>query len=58
MSVAYLRGFYNPDADEATVTITKVNPMTSIVGTFEAKYRNDMLRGTFDAAYCATGVEP
>jgi hypothetical protein len=56
--VAYLKGFYNPDADMGTVTISQINPMQNIVGSFDAKFMTDSLTGTFDATYCADGVEP
>ena len=55
---AYLRGDFNPEADSGTVTVTQINPAASIKGSFEAHYATDSLKGTFDATYCATGVEP
>ena len=57
-AVAYLQGFFNPSADAGTVTIGRINPSENIVGSFDAKFMGDALEGTFDAMYCADGVEP
>jgi hypothetical protein len=58
LSVAYLRGDFNPDADKGTVTVSKVNPTMSITGAFDISFGADALTGTFEALYCAAGVEP
>jgi hypothetical protein len=57
-SVAYLLGDINPDGDGGTVTITKVVPNTTLSGSFDVKFGADSLKGTFDAEFCAQGVEP
>jgi hypothetical protein len=57
-SVAYLRGEYNPDGDGGTVTVTGVTPAARIAGSFDLTFAGQSLRGSFDAAYCADGVEP
>jgi hypothetical protein len=54
----YLGGPYNPSADGGTITITAVNPMQNIVGSFDLGFQGTSLKGTFDASYCASGVEP
>jgi hypothetical protein len=41
-----------------TVTIDKVTPKMSASGSFDIKFSMGSLKGTFDAGYCATGVEP
>jgi hypothetical protein len=55
---AYLLADYNPDAFSGTISITAVNPSTNIVGSFNLGFLTDSLAGTFDARYCADGVEP
>jgi hypothetical protein len=55
---AYLLGNYNPDAFTGTVSITAVNPMVNMTGSFDLGFLGDSLKGTFDAKYCADGVEP
>jgi hypothetical protein len=57
-SVAYLRGNYNPDADAGSVTVTAVTPGSALAGSFDAHFGGDRLLGSFQAAYCAAGVEP
>ena len=57
-SESYLRGELNPEADSGLVTITAIQPAQNIVGSFQARYRTDQIQGTFDATYCASGVEP
>ncbi len=57
-SVAYLKGFYNPDADNGNVTLIEVNPTKNIKGSFDVSFAADALKGSFDAKYCADGVEP
>jgi hypothetical protein len=54
----YLGGAINPTADSGTVTISSVHPSQSIAGSFVLSFGTDALTGSFDAAYCATGVEP
>jgi hypothetical protein len=49
---------FNPTADNGSITISAVNASKDIVGSFELHFGADALMGTFDAAYCATGVEP
>jgi hypothetical protein len=49
---------FNPSADSGTVTITEVHLSTNIVGAFQLHFGADALTGTFDATYCARGVEP
>jgi hypothetical protein len=51
-------GVYNPTADGGTVTITAVHTSKNIVGSFEVHFGTDVFTGTFDAVYCAAGVEP
>jgi hypothetical protein len=51
-------GAYNPTAESGTVSITAVNASKNIVGSYEVHFGSDVLTGTFDAVYCATGVEP
>ncbi len=55
---AYLRLDLNPSAGSGTINVATINPNKNIVGSFEGVYQTDKLRGTFDATYCATGVEP
>src|SRR5262249_47928784 len=55
---AYLLGSYNPDAFSGTVTIGAVHPSVDLTGSFGLGFVNDSLAGTFDAKYCADGVEP
>ena len=57
-SVAYLRGAYNPDADAGKVTIETIHPSKNLVGGFDVTFMGDALKGSFDAKYCADGVEP
>ena len=57
-SVAYLKGFFNPSAEAGTVTVGQISPAESITGSFDATFAGDNLKGSFDAKYCATGVEP
>ena len=54
----YLGGPYNPSADGGTITITAVNPNQNIVGSFDLGFQGTSLKGTFDASWCAAGVEP
>ena len=58
VAVAYLKGFYNPDADSGTVTLSELNDAQSIKGSFDLGFGGDALHGTFTAQYCADGVEP
>jgi hypothetical protein len=55
---AYLLADYNPDAFSGTITISTVKPSTNIVGSFDLNFLPDSLAGSFDAKYCANGVEP
>jgi hypothetical protein len=55
---AYLFKDYNPDAFTGTATIDAVNPMVDLTGSFDLGFLPDALRGSFDAKYCADGVEP
>jgi hypothetical protein len=55
---AYLRGDYNPSAESGTVTVTGIAPGQSLAGSFDARFAGEALRGTFEATYCASGVEP
>ena len=57
-SVAYLLGDVNPDADSGAVTISKVVPGMMLSGSFDVKFGADSLKGTFEAPFCAQGVEP
>jgi hypothetical protein len=57
-AAAYLRGDYNPSAESGTVTLTGITPGQSVTGSFDARFAGEALRGTFEAAYCASGVEP
>jgi hypothetical protein len=41
-----------------TVTLAAINPKVSVRGAFTLTYANGSLNGTFDATYCAGGVEP
>jgi hypothetical protein len=41
-----------------TVTIDAVVPKMSMKGTFDVKFAMGELKGSFDATYCPTGVEP
>jgi hypothetical protein len=54
----YLGGPYNPSADAGTVTVAVVHPSQNIAGSFDLHFGADTLSGTFDASFCATGVEP
>jgi hypothetical protein len=54
----YLGGPYNPSADAGSITITAVNVGQSLDGTFDLAFGTDALRGTFDAHFCPSGVEP
>jgi hypothetical protein len=54
----YLGGPYNPSADGGTVTIAEVHASQNVVGSFDIHFGADALSGTFDASFCATGVEP
>ena len=58
VAVAYLKGFYNPDADAGSVTLDAVNDAQNIAGNFDLTFGADALNGKFDALYCAEGVEP
>ena len=49
---------FNPSATGGVVTISEVHASTNIVGTFQLTFGTDTLSGSFDATYCATGVEP
>ena len=55
---AYLRGEVNPDAEAGTLTLSTLTPGKEAKGTFEFHYGADVLKGAFDAEYCAKGVEP
>jgi hypothetical protein len=54
----YLRGDVNPSADGGSITLTVVNAGRNVAGTFDLMFQSDHVTGTFDAAYCANGVEP
>jgi hypothetical protein len=54
----YVGGPYNPSADGGTVTIAAVNPSQNVTGSFDIQFGSTALMGTFDASFCATGVEP
>jgi hypothetical protein len=54
----YLFNNYNPDAFGGTATITAINPGVNLTGTFDFDFLGDKLMGTFDAKFCAGGVEP
>jgi len=54
----YVKGAYNPTADGVTVTIGALHPMQNVTGSFDLTLAGDTVRGTFDAAWCAEGVEP
>jgi hypothetical protein len=60
---AYLLSDYNPDAFAGMVTLSAINATTNITGSFDLTFSLpnapvDRLMGTFDAKYCADGVEP
>jgi hypothetical protein len=57
-AAAYLRGDYNPSAESGTVTVTGIDPGKSMTGSFDARFAGEALAGTFEATYCASGVEP
>jgi hypothetical protein len=57
-AAAYLRGDYNPSAESGTVTLTSIVPGKSLAGSFDARFAGEALRGTFEAVYCPSGVEP
>ena len=57
-AAAYLRGAYNPSAESGTVTVSRLTPGQSLAGGFEARFAGEALTGTFEAAYCPSGVEP
>ena len=55
----YLGANYNPEASSGTVTIGSVALRGRIAGSFDLQFPGgDHLMGTFDAPYCATGMEP
>jgi hypothetical protein len=41
-----------------TVTVTSINATKDVVGSFALTLAADSLNGSFDAVYCAGGVEP
>lgn len=45
-------------ASSGTVTLAAVNANTNVTGSFALVFGTNHLDGTFDAAYCANGVEP
>ena len=49
---------YNPTATGGSVTVTAVNPSQNIKGTFDLNVGGGRLQGSFDAPFCATGLEP
>lgn len=57
-AAAYLRGEYNPSAEAGTVTVTGIEPGKSMAGSFDAVFAGERLKGTFQATWCASGVEP
>jgi hypothetical protein len=57
-SVAYLKGFFNPSAEVGTVTVGQINATQNVTGSFDVTFAGDALKGSFDAKYCAGGVEP
>jgi hypothetical protein len=57
-AAAYLRGEYNPSAESGTVSLSSINTGKSLVGSFDALFAGERLKGTFEATYCPTGVEP
>lgn len=68
MDASYVKEPYNPSAQAGSVTITTTNTGKNIVGTYDLTFATgsgdgsvaagDNVKGTFDAAYCADGVEP
>jgi hypothetical protein len=41
-----------------TVTLSTLMPMLTATGSYDLTYANGSLKGSFDATYCAAGVEP
>jgi hypothetical protein len=65
LDASYVREPYNPGAQSGSVTITATNAGKNIVGSYDLTFATaagdgggDDVKGTFDAAYCADGVEP
>jgi hypothetical protein len=65
LDASYVKDPYNPSATAGSVTITKTNAGKNIVGSYDLTFASsagdaggDQVTGTFDAAYCADGVEP
>lgn len=63
--VAYLSGAIDAEASEGTVTIDRLTPAQNIVGSLDVKFPAAgasagpaSATGSFDAKWCATGVEP
>jgi hypothetical protein len=57
-AAAYLRGEYNPSAESGTVTVSRIDAGKTLAGSFDARFAGEPLNGTFEASYCASGVEP
>jgi hypothetical protein len=62
---AYTFGNLNPGANDGTVTVNQLNPKQNIVGAFDLTFDNpnggpngDTFKRTFDAKWCAGGVQP
>jgi hypothetical protein len=45
-------------ASSGTVTFSSIPSNAGTVGTFALAFGSDHLNGTFDAVFCAAGVEP
>jgi hypothetical protein len=55
----YVGGSYNPSADDGgTIVVDTIETGKHIVGSFELAFASEALTGTFDAPFCAEGVEP
>jgi hypothetical protein len=54
----FLENGFERDATSGAVTLTMVSAGKSITGNFSVLFEANAMTGTFDAAWCARGVEP
>jgi len=59
----YLLGTSNPDANGGTVTLEQLNPSQNVVGSFDVTFPDPdggttSAKGSFDAKWCPTAIEP
>jgi hypothetical protein len=57
-SVTYQRASTRPDANSGTITVLAITAGQSLKASFQLGFGADSVAGSFEAAYCANGVQP